>query len=122
MTPTQAINDNDNDILEIILNHNLSNLKRVASTCTKWNSITLEFRDEQKMKYLKSNTNTSHTELIKELELEIFNCSSGYNINDDEIPESWRDLNVDWEENWQYYREYTFFYDYKEATYYASWR
>jgi len=101
------------DILEIILTHHIRSLPRVASTCRKWNTTTFKFCDEQKMKYLKSKTNTSYTELLQELELEIFNCSSGYmNYPDGEILESWRDLIFDWEENWRYYREYTFFYNY----------
>jgi len=113
-TRSNTINDNDVNILEIILFQNLSSLQRIASTCKKWKEVTLEFCDEQKMKYLKYNTNTSQTQLLEELEIEIFNCSSGYmNDEDDEIPESWRDLIIDWEQNWKYYREYTFFYKYK---------
>ena len=102
-TRSNTINDNDVNILEIILFQNLSSLQRIASTCKKWKEVTLEFCDEQKMKYLKYNTNTSQTQLLEELEIEIFNCSSGYmNDEDDEIPESWRDLIVDWEQKWKY--------------------
>ena len=76
-TRSNTINDNDVNILEIILFQNLSSLQRIASTCKKWKEVTLEFCDEQKMKYLKYNTNTSQTQLLEELEIEIFNCSYG---------------------------------------------
>ena len=101
---------NTHDTLELVLTYDSQSLGKVSSTSKEWNTITCNYRDHEKMKYIKESSLCHKDNLIKQLDFEMYRCGTAYYDSDDEYYYSWRDDIDDWEEEWYGYRYYSFFY------------
>jgi hypothetical protein len=99
---------NNQHTLELILTQHSRSLGKISSTCKEWNTTTGEYREEEKLKYIKDTSLDCQDNLIQVLELEMYRCGTAFYDND--VYNLWRDDNDDWEEQWYDYRVYDFFY------------
>ena len=94
--------------MEFILCLESKSLGKISSTCKQWYSLTNEFREQEKMNYLKDCSFTVQDTLIQQLEFEMYRCGTAhYNPG---FYYSWREYTDNWEEDWYGYRDYSFFY------------
>ena len=98
------------DTLELVLTYDYESLGKVSSTSKEWNTITGEYRNKEKMKYIKASSLSHKDNLIQQLDFEMYRCGSAYVDDGLEIYDTWRDDIDDWEEEWYCYRYYSFFY------------
>jgi len=98
----------DNHTLELILTLDSKSLGKISSTCKHWYSSTDQFRDQERMNYLKESSLMKQDSLIQQLEFEMYRCGTGH--HDPGFYYSWREYTEDWEEDWYGYRVYSFFY------------
>jgi len=98
----------DNHTLEFILTLDSSSLGKISSTCKHWYSSVGEYRDQEKMSYLKESSLMIQDSLIQQLEFEMYRCGTAH--HDTGFYYSWREYTDDWEDDWYGYRDYSFFY------------
>ena len=97
------------DTLEIILTQDSGSLGKISSTCKNWHTITADYRDKKKMKYIKTTSFEYQDDVMEELGYEMFQSGTGY--YGENYCHLWRDYTDGWEEIWYSYRTYSFFYD-----------
>jgi hypothetical protein len=98
------------DTLALVLTSDSKSLGKVSSTCKKWHTVIGNYRDQEKMNYLKESSLKHQDHLLQNLEFEMYRCGTAY-FDDDEFYYSWRDDTGDWEDEWYGYRFYSFFYN-----------